>query len=66
MSIKVCDNLLRQVNPSPENPLLQAQENEPGTSVHIALVSQGLELHSSMSETREYYKLTHCNKFVAS
>ena len=26
------------------------QVNEPGTSVHMALVSQGLELHSLMSE----------------
>ena len=37
------------MNPSPENPLLQAQVNEPGTSVHMALVSQGLELHSLIS-----------------
>ena len=37
------------MNPSPENPSLQAQENEPSESMHTALVSQGLESHSTAS-----------------
>ena len=47
----LCRSLPTQLNPFPENPLLQAQENEPGRLVHAALVSQGLEMHSSMSKS---------------
>ena len=42
--------LLWHVNPSPEYPLLQVQENEPWSSIHTASVSQGLGVaHSLMS-----------------
>lgn len=33
-----------QVKPSPVNPPLQVQVNEPGMSSHTALISQGLDI----------------------
>ena len=39
-----------QVVPLPVNPFLHVQLYEPTKFLHVAFVSQGLEIHSSMSE----------------
>ncbi len=48
--VKYKKDLLRQVNPSPVNPLLHVQVKEPSVSVHVAFMWQGLLGHSLISE----------------
>ena len=43
-----------QVVPSQANPFLHVQLCEPTKFLHVAFVSKGLEIHSSMSEKIKY------------
>ena len=43
-----------QVVPIPANPFLNVQLYEPTKFLHVAFVSQGLEIHSSISEIIEH------------
>ena len=42
------------MNPSPEYPTLQEQENDPGEFLHLALLSHGLLSHSLLSLKESY------------
>ena len=50
ISLSVIRSPVHSVVPLPVNPFLHVQLYEPTKFSHVTFVSQGLELHSSMSE----------------
>ena len=54
ISLSVIRSPVQFVVPSPVNPFLHVQLHKPTKFSHVTFVSQGLEIHLSMSEKIKY------------